>query len=83
MSRPWLSARLIAAVSSVTPSPVAPNALALRNVVLLCSLGSSSHVAHPGGGGGTGLGGDGGGGGFLPGTMAMDPAFGLSLSAAL
>lgn len=83
MSRPCDSARLMAAVSSVTPSPLAPNSFALRKVVALCSFVSSSHVPHPGGGGGTGTGAGGGGGGGLPGMTATEPFFGTSVSAAL
>ena len=76
----------MASVSSVTPSPLAPKALALRKAVWLCSFVSSSQLPQPGGGGGTGAGGGGGGGAGgcgLPGTTATVPDLGTSVSAAL
>jgi hypothetical protein len=76
----------MAAVSSVTPSPLAPNALALRNVVELWIFVSSSQVVQPGGGGGTGTGEGGGGGGGgcgFPGITATEPGLGTSVSAPL
>ena len=59
---PCERARLMAAVSSVVPSPLAPKAWALRKAVALC-LGWSSQLAHAAGTGGAGEGGGGGGGG--------------------